>query len=143
MTKDKERTPVAKDVITMCTKCGMELNHVVIAHNAKGIVQKVKCHTCGSEHKYRSDTKRVAKVTSKRNTTTQELDLTRTFETLAHKFKEKARLPYSLSGAFKNEDVIDHKTFGTGIVISASSDRMEVVFSDGPRILVCNRQTKV
>jgi len=35
--------------------------------------------------------------------------------------------------------VIDHKTFGMGFVISASRDKMEVVFSDGPRILVCNR----
>jgi hypothetical protein len=50
-------------------------------------------------------------------------------------------LPYSMSGSFKNDDVIDHKSFGMGIVISASHDKMEVVFSDEPRILVCNRET--
>ncbi len=32
MMKDKDRTPVAQNVITVCTKCAMELNHVVIAH---------------------------------------------------------------------------------------------------------------
>jgi hypothetical protein len=66
--------------------------------------------------------------------------LTKTYEKLAQKFKEKKRLPYSMSGSFKNDDVIDHKTFGMGIVISASHDKMEVVFSDEPRILVCNRE---
>jgi hypothetical protein len=142
MTKAKDRTPVAQNVITMCTKCEMELNHVVVAHNADGFVEKVKCHTCGTEHKYRPDKKRATKKTSKKNITTHpELDLTKTFEKLAEKFKEKKPLPYSMSGSFKNEDVIDHKTFGMGIVTGATHDKMEVAFSDGPRILVCNRQT--
>ena len=141
MTKDKNRTPVAENVITMCTKCEMELNHVVVAHNAGGIVEMVKCHTCGSEHKYRPDKKRTTKKTSKKSISIQEVDLTKSFEKLAKKFKEKKPLSYSMSGSFKNDDVIDHKTFGMGIVISASYDKMEVAFSDEPRILVCNRET--
>jgi hypothetical protein len=141
MTKDKDRTPVAQNVITMCTKCEMKLNHVVVAHNAGGIVERVKCYTCGSEHKYRPDKKRATKKTSKQSISTQEVDLTMTFEKLVEKFKEKKPLSYQMSGSFKNDDVIDHKTFGMGIVTSASHDKMEVAFSDGPRILVCNRET--
>jgi hypothetical protein len=141
MTKDKDRTPVAQNVITMCTKCEMELNHVVVAHDTRGIVERVKCHTCGSEHKYRPDKKRVTKKTSKKSISIQDVDLTKTFEKLAKKFKGKKPLPYSMSGSFKNDDVIDHKTFGMGIVISASYDKMEVAFSDEPRILVFNRET--
>ncbi len=141
MTKTKDRTPVAQNIITMCTKCEMELNHVVVAHNADGIVEKVKCHTCGSEHKYHPDKKRTTKKTSKKSIRTQEVDSTKTFEKLAEKFKEKKRLPYSMSGSFKSDDVIDHKTFGMGIVTGATHDKMEVAFSDGPRILACNRET--
>jgi hypothetical protein len=140
MTRDKKRTPVAENVVTMCTKCELELNHVVVAHNARGIVEIVKCHLCGSEHKYRPDKKRTTKKTSKKIIITQEVDFTKTYEKLAQKFKGKKRLPYSMSGSFKNDDVIDHKTFGMGIVISASRDKMEVAFSDEPRILVCNRE---
>ena len=139
MTADKDRTPVAQNVVTMCTKCGMELNHVVVAHDEKGIVKRVKCHTCGSEHRYRPDKKRAPKKTDKKSVSTQEVDLTKTFKKLAERFKEKKPLPYSMSGSFKNDDVIDHKTFGMGIVIKASYDKMEVAFSDEPRILVCNR----
>jgi DNA replicative helicase MCM subunit Mcm2 (Cdc46/Mcm family) len=143
MTKTKDRTPVAQTVATMCMKCEMELNHVVVAHNAEGLVEKVKCNTCGSEHKYHPDKKRVTKKTPKKTIRTQEMDLTKTFEKLAEKFKEKKPLPYSMSGSFKNDDVIDHKTFGMGIVTGATHDKMEVAFSDGPRILVCNRQTAI
>ena len=139
MTKDKDRTPVSENVITKCTKCNMELNHVVVANNAAGIVERVQCLTCGSEHKYHPEKKKATKRTSKKSIFTQEVDLTKTFETLAQKFKEKKPLPYRMSGSFKNDDVIDHNTFGMGIVINASCDKMEVVFSDRPRLLACNR----
>ena len=139
MKKTKDRTPVAENVITMCTKCEMELNHVVVAHNEKGFVEKVKCYTCGTEHRYRSDKKRTTRRSSKKTISTPEVALTKTFEELAQKFKNKKPLPYSMSGSFKNDDVIDHKTFGMGIVIKASYDKMEAAFSDEPRILVCNR----
>jgi hypothetical protein len=142
VTKDKDRTPVAQNVITLCTKCEMELNHVVVAHDKGGVVERVKCQTCGSEHKYRPDKKRTPKKSAKKSISTQEVNLTKTFEKLAEKFKEKEPLPYSMSGSFKNDDVIDHKTFGMGIVISASKDKMEVAFSGGPRILVCNRENR-
>ena len=139
MTKSKDRTPVAQNVFTQCTKCEMELNHVVIAHNGSGIVERVKCLTCGSEHKYRSDKKRATPRTPRKSVTIKEVKLTESFEKLSEKFKEKKPLPYSMSASFKNEDVIDHRTFGMGFVTSASHDKMEVVFSDGPRTLACNR----
>ena len=72
MTKDKDRTPVAQSVITMCTKCEMELNHVVVAHDKGGVVERVKCQTCGSEHKYRPDKKRAPKKSAKKSISTQE-----------------------------------------------------------------------
>jgi uncharacterized Zn finger protein (UPF0148 family) len=139
MTKTKDRTPVAQNVITMCTKCKMELNHVVVAHNGEGIVETVKCYTCGTEHKYHPDKKRAVKKSTKKSIRTREVEPTKTYEELAERLKNKKPLPYSMSGSFQNDDVIDHKTFGMGIVIGASHDKMEVAFSDGSRILVCNR----
>ncbi len=136
---DKDRTPVAQNVITMCTKCAMELNHVVIAHNRSGMVERVKCHTCGSEHKYRPEKKGAVKKEAKKSTGTRKVDTTKSYEVLLEKFKEKEPLPYSMSGSFKHDDVIDHKTFGTGIVINASYYKIEVAFSDRTRLLVCNR----
>jgi hydrogenase maturation factor HypF (carbamoyltransferase family) len=140
MMNDKDRTPVAQDMIAMCTKCGMELNHVVIAHNLRGMVERVKCHTCGSEHKYRSSKEKAEKKqTVKRTRVTKKPDVQKAYEMLAERFKGKVPVPYSMSGSFKNDDVVDHKTFGTGIVINASFYKIEVAFPDRTRLLVCNR----
>jgi hypothetical protein len=142
MSTDKDKTPVAQNVVTMCTKCKMELSHAVIAHNAAGIIAKVKCHTCGSEHKYSPAKKKApAKTvkTKKRSTRTKKVDYGKEFEKLAEKFKEKTPVHYSMSGSFRADDVIDHRTFGRGIVTSVSYQKMEVAFPDRPRVLVCDK----
>jgi hypothetical protein len=139
MTTEKDRTPVAQNLATLCTKCEMEMNHVVVAHNARGSVERVKCLTCGTEHKYRSTKKKAARTPSKKNSVLRKVDFAKVFEELAENFRDKQPFPYSMSGSFKKDDVIDHKTFGMGIVTNAYPDKMEVAFSDGPRLLVCNR----
>jgi hypothetical protein len=141
MIKDKDRTPVAQDLVTRCTRCKLELSHVVVVHNQEGIVERVKCKTCGSEHKYHPDKKRAPAKTlkKKKRTVTKEEDFAKEFEKLAEKFNEKEPLQYKISGLFKKDDVIDHKTFGKGIVKSVTYQKMEVAFSDGPRILACGR----
>ncbi|MBN1521177.1 MAG: hypothetical protein JW928_01485 [Candidatus Aureabacteria bacterium] len=137
----EDKTPVAQNVVTMCTKCKMQLDHVVLFHDKEGIVEKVKCNTCGSEHKYRPEREKSPKKaakTSKGGRRSKKLDLTMDFETLTEKFKGKKPVHYTMSGSFKADDMIEHKTFGLGIVISASNEKMEVVFSDRPRTLVYN-----
>ncbi len=141
MIKDKDRTPVARDLVTRCARCKLELSHVVVVHNPEGIVYRVKCKTCGSEHKYHPDKRRppAKPLKKKERKVTREEDFAREFEKLAEKLKEKESVSYSMSGSFKPDDVIDHKTFGMGIVKSVSHQKMEVAFSDGLRILACNR----
>ena len=143
MENSKDKTPVAQNVVTMCTKCKMELDHVVVAQNKAGFVEMVKCRTCGSEHKYRPDKKKTPGKTvrsTKRKTRNKKVDFTKDFEKLAEEFKDKDPVPYKMSGSFKKDDVIDHTTFGIGFVQRVSYQKMEVAFSGGPRTLACNRQ---
>jgi hypothetical protein len=139
VTKDKDRTPVAQNVATMCSKCKLELNHVVIVHNAQGTVDRVKCLTCGSEHKYRSDTKKAPAKTAKKKAAVRKTVIEIDYEKLSAQFLDKEPQPYSMSGSFEEEDVVSHQTFGRGIVLSVSGQRIEVAFSGGPRTLACNR----
>lgn len=141
MKKDKDRTPVAKDLVTLCTRCGLELSHVVVVHNLQGIVERVKCKTCGSEHKYHPEKKIPLSKTPrpKKPAIPKRKDPAKEFQKLSEKFKEKGSIAYSISGLFQPDDVIDHKTFGMGIVTSVSYQKMEVAFSEGRRILACNR----
>lgn len=142
MINSKDKTPVGENVITMCEECELEVAHVVLLHNEAGTIERVKCQTCGDEHEYQpaetETPKKTAKKTAKGRRTIKK-DPARDFEALTEKFQGKDTVDYSMSGSFKVEDVIDHKAFGIGYVISASFMKMEVVFSDKSRLLVCNR----
>ncbi len=141
MVAHKDKTPVAENMVTLCRKCKMELSHVVIAHNAEGIVARVKCRTCGSEHKYSPYKKpsRKTVTTSKNSTRTRKTDYAEEFQKLAEKYKDTKPVHYSMSGSYRAEDVVDHQKFGVGIVMNVSYQKMEVAFPGGLRILVCGR----
>ena len=142
MINEKDRTPVAQNMMTICSRCKMELKHVVVFHNTAGIVEKVKCLTCGSEHKYRHDKKKTPgkhKKVVRKNPEAEKMKNALEFEALSEKFAQKEPVPYSMSGSFKVEDVIEHKTFGRGFITSVSFQKMGVVFLSGTRMLACNR----
>ena len=80
--------------------------------------------------------------TPRKRVKTKKKDSARDFELLIEKFKEKNPVRYSISGSFKADDVIDHNTFGKGIVISTSYKKMDVVFIDKLRTLVFNKQVE-
>ena len=60
-------------------------------------------------------------------------------ERLIEKLKEKTPLHYKMSGSFKKDDIIDHDTFGKGVVIDINYKKIDVLFSDKLRTLVCDR----
>ena len=141
MVTDIDKTPVAENLFTKCAKCKMELEHIVLTHSAEGMVERVRCLTCQSDHKYRPGKKPVKnKAPARRkNRRMIEEDPARDFLKLSEKFEGKKKLPYTMEGSFKADDLIAHPTFGMGIVVGTTSKKMEVIFEDKPRILVCNR----
>ena len=46
-------TEVAKETLSYCTSCKMDLNHIVVAMKGDRIA-KVQCLTCKKEHVYRA-----------------------------------------------------------------------------------------
>jgi uncharacterized Zn finger protein (UPF0148 family) len=139
-TKDKDRTPVAQILETRCTRCKLPLTHVVVSHNSEGMVERVQCRTCGSEHKYHPDKKGKKPAKKKRaSAKTRKPDAAAIFEQLSAKFQDKNPVLYTMQGSYQIDDVIDHKTFGKGIVTGVSYQKMEVAFADKSRMLVCDR----
>lgn len=140
--KDKDRTPVAQFLLTYCTRCKLPLKHVVVAHNSDGIVARVLCRTCGSEHKYRPEKKKTPRKTARKGSSSAKVRKPPSeteFELLCKRLMEKDPVPYSMQGTYQMDDVILHKTFGKGFVTEILYQKMEVVFADAPRTLVCDR----
>ena len=141
MTQNKDRTPVAQSITTSCTKCKMELSHIVICHTMEGIVARVKCRTCGSEHKYHPEKKKTSRKTARvtgRTAASRKVPAAPDFEQFSEKLRNREPVPYSLSGSFKVDDVINHTTYGMGLVTKVSRQRIWVLFFDGLRTLVCD-----
>ncbi len=140
--KDKDRTPVAQILVTQCTRCKLPLTHMVVLHNREGIVERVQCRTCGSEHKYHPEKKKAARKPAKKTRAaakSRKPDVARVFERLVEKFQDREPVIYNMQGSYRVNDVIDHKTFGKGFVTEVSYRKMEVAFSDASRMLVCDR----
>ncbi len=138
---DKDKTPVAGVVVTRCTKCRLDSGHVVLSHNKKGTIAMVKCNSCGREHRYCSETQRLqrkkkngeaAKVAQK-NAQAEE------YVRLLKQNPNKKSKTYCMSNNYSENDFIDHKTFGKGVIIKINHQKMDVLFETGARLLACGK----
>lgn len=67
------------------------------------------------------------------------MDPAKKFERVFKKFKEKTPLQYKMTGSFNKDDIINHDTFGKGVVIDSYYKKIDVLFPDKLRTLVCDR----
>lgn len=139
------------DIDTHCTRCKLELAHVIIAMDETRPV-RVQCKTCRSEHAYRgaagakkkavsvasprSSSPRAAKTSAKKALA----NLVGNYDQLMQGQDLSRAARYKVSDRFNESDVIDHKMFGFGMVTRLlSDDKIEVVFSGGVKVLAHGR----
>ncbi len=135
---------VGGDIDARCSKCQLELAHVVVAMAGSRPV-RVQCKTCGGVHAYRSSA-----TGASRSRTVKTVARKRTVGSTSTKASEYERLMagkdvsraqrYRASIRFENGDVIDHPRFGIGATTRVlADDKVEVVFADGLKVLVHGR----
>ena len=154
---DPDKTPVAKDVFTYCTKEKTNTWHVVMAHNAVGIVERVKCKACSSEHKYKRQNPLVVKASSSgssfvrkvgqtslsaatKSSTASSASLEDTWLAGLKKWGEKPVLPYAPDQHYLVSDVVNHQVFGKGVVQSRRENKIDVLFKVGLKTLPSTSQ---
>lgn len=144
------------DIEAWCTRCRMNLNHRIIAVVGSD-VRTVHCLTCGGDHRYHppkypktsqshigaAEPLKSAKVVkSIQPTGNKAAGEWRTFMkemppgTIPH--------PYKVSESFQPNEYIDHPVFGPGRVIDiVGANKVQAVFRDGRKTLICNRNNKL
>ncbi len=141
---------VGGEVDDQCNTCNMNLAHTILA--MVGInVKRVQCNTCGAQHNFRS-AQPLAKATSfaaprktsaprasgsgTRPSPAKAAVVVASFdEQLKGKDLTKAR-KYSVKDSFKLDEVIDHPTFGFGIVSAVRVDKVDITFKSELKTLV-------
>ncbi|MRR15371.1 MAG: hypothetical protein EG826_02815 [Deltaproteobacteria bacterium] len=141
---------VGDNIDAYCLKCKMVLAHVIL-FKVDGVVNRVKCKTCGAEHKYRgaktpvkkSETAvRAPRPASKAKTARKE---TAGDAPLMWDLKSRS-LPsgtpirdYAIGEQFQAGNVINHPVFGVGFVEKVLSDKsISVLFHDAVRLMGMN-----
>ncbi|MDT8318264.1 MAG: hypothetical protein RQ824_09805 [bacterium] len=124
-------------VASYCTKCKMDLGHTVIVMDGEKVL-RVKCKTCGSEHKHKDNT--IKRAAAKRKTSSVKKaapakSVERRWDEAIAKAKGE-ETPYSMKRAFELGDVVVHDIFGKGVVLELSPKKMTIIFKDKERVLV-------
>ena len=137
---------VGKDVITRCNKCELDLAHVVMA-KVEGLVKRVKCNTCKSEHSLRGEAKLAAH--KRRAAKPPMTQVVRVKNRVPHKpwkvllyGRENEEAPaYAMTLELDKNGLVKHPSFGLGIVTELSDDkkRVSVLFESGEKVLALKR----
>jgi len=146
--KKTKKIEAGSEVDSRCLKCKDVTNHTIIAMT-DGKIAKVECNVCGGRHNYRP-AKPESAATAKRKTTraasVASAKLAKHeahFEKLVADRDEGNAVPYSLTGIFKEGDLLDHPTFGLGVVEAVVlPDKIEVLFRQESKLLICGRLCK-
>lgn len=144
---------VGDNIDAYCLKCKLLLAHVVL-FKVNGVVSRVKCKTCGAEHKYRPGAGEVKqggaekKPAAKKTASSKKTDASKLSDgqiALQWDLKSRNRKPeipirrYSIQETYSVNEVIDHPKFGVGFVEKILSDKsMSVLFNDSIKLLAMN-----
>lgn len=135
---------VGGDCLAWCSKCKMELAHVIMSM-VSNKPAKVICKTCRGQHNYkrqsgsegqllRSARTPSAKKPSERSTFVK---VSQVWEAKLAEKRSAPMRPYQVQQSFQVGEVIQHPNFGVGIVEEVKANgKMTVLFREAEKVLV-------
>jgi hypothetical protein len=132
---------VGKDVLSLCSKCKLNLGHTIVAMKDTKHIAKVKCNTCGTIQSYKDPSQSKANKTRTKKTSSVPSKVISVSDLWMEKMSstKKKSTPYAMDGSFVPGDIIDHVKFGPGIVEKVVDDKIEVIFRHEIKTLVHNK----
>jgi hypothetical protein len=131
---------VGGDIDAWCTRCKMTLGHTILAM-VGGKPVRVRCNTCQGEHNYRGSAagaeprKGSWEPREVRDRREARSSVTSWEALLAGKDLSRAR-KYSARENYLPEEVIQHPSFGIGLVQEVRGDKIQVAFKADIKTLV-------
>lgn len=141
---------VGKEVLSYCGKCKLTLAHIIASMKGPNEVDKVICKTCKGTHTFKDPSQ-----TTKAKPTISRIARTKGKSGSSRKSSEPHSVvwersvgasganaqDYSIKTQFKAGDLINHPTFGQGIVErSIDANKIQVMFRDDSKVLLHNKK---
>lgn len=151
MTISKELT-AGDDIDSRCLKCKDVTNHTIVAMVGNKVA-KVQCNVCRALHNYRpviAEKKTTVRrsgeksgQSGKNGRSAKEAKAESHFRELLGGRDPVAAVHYAMTGSFGEDDLVNHSVFGLGLVTRMiPPNKIEVVFKEGSRILICAPKVK-
>lgn len=130
---------VGGEIDAACNKCELNLAHTILAMVGTKVI-RVQCNTCRSQHQYRGEQPMTKSVSfgSKPSAARAPRAPTKVIgweEQLKGKDVSRAK-KYSARDTYAIDQVIDHPSFGLGIVTAVRGDKVDVSFKTFEKTLV-------
>ena len=130
---------VGGDIDAWCTRCKMNLGHTILALVGTRPA-RVRCNTCHGEHNYRREggdgpRKGSWEPREARERREARPSVTSWEALLAGKDLSRAR-KYSAKEKYAAEELIQHPSFGIGLVQEVRGDKIQVAFKADVKTLV-------
>lgn len=136
-----EEISVGKEILSYCNKCKATLAHIIVTMKGKG-AGKCTCKTCNATHAFKDPAKANATKKSAPRKKKKRVDE----RPMCEIWKEAigaatvAAQAYSPKTNFAKGDLIDHPTFGQGVIERIfDGSKIEVMFENEIKTLVHNR----
>ncbi len=139
---------VGKEVLSYCNKCKLTLAHLIASMKSEAEIDKVVCKTCKSTHAFKDPSVKKPKASVAKIVKTQGRSGSKKASEPVSVLWEKALTAakvqpqeYSIKVLFKSGDVINHPTFGQGVVErSIDNNKIEVLFKEDYKVLLHNKK---
>lgn len=123
---------VGGNVDGWCTKCKLILAHTIEVL-AGSEIKRVSCNTCHGKHQFKAHPPGTHKA-SKTSGVTPRVN---NYAALLESHQDAKALPYSFQAKYFQGSVLNHTTFGLGIVTAdKGGNKIEVLFPAGSKVLV-------
>lgn len=128
-----------QNIDSYCGRCKQGTGHTIMSMDAEA-VSRVRCKTCGSTHKFRNpaDGPKVKKPQAKPGAG-EAMTAKMVWEAGLAEATGKER-DYSMESQYRVGDIVNHRTFGKGIVLKVYVNKCGMLFRDGEKLMVSTNQ---
>lgn len=134
---------VGKEILSNCSRCKLILAHIIVTMKSADLPDKVQCKTCKTTQSYKDPGAKKKKVSIDRVVKSAKAAKGIKSESVSELWNKainratQSSKDYSIKGSFQMGDLINHPTFGQGVVEKLIDDnKIEVIFQDDFRTLM-------
>ncbi len=134
-----EKNSAGQSIDSYCGKCKATRDHTIMTMDGE-TVAKVRCKTCGSMHKFRGpiDVQKIRKPRAK-NAAGEAAAAELVWAASIAEAKGKER-DYSMASKYRIGDIVNHQTFGKGVVTKLYANKCDMLFKDKERLMASANQ---